>query len=336
MKNLFVALFIAFLSNGAKAAVTCSTNAGPFTVMLPSTVTLPSAPTVGTLLTTWVTTGSATTYSCNSSAIYWGAVATGANTGRQYSEGALTYTVYATGTPGIGIVIRADSSTMSFPLTQTTQHIDGNNGNTQLGTKVEVALIATGAIAPTNTISSQLVAQTYIDIGGGTYQYPINYSIPAISVKLQNPTCTVATPSIAVPLGNIGQRAFSGIGSTSPSQAFNIQLHCSGGASGLTTTVYTTLTDQTNTANVSGTLALTASSTATGIGIQILSNMNVISYGPDSNVIGNKNQLQAGQTQSGPSSSIFTIPLTARYVQTGNNVTAGTANGQATFTMSYQ
>jgi type 1 fimbria pilin len=98
------------------------------------------------------------------------------------------------------------------------------------------------------------------------------------------------------------------------------------------TSVYTTLTDQTNPANQSNTLSLSASSTASGIGIQVLNGNTVISYGPDSSVVGNPNQWLAGSTGNGT----FNIPLTARYAQTAPTVKPGTANGIATFTMSYQ
>jgi type 1 fimbria pilin len=92
------------------------------------------------------------------------------------------------------------------------------------------------------------------------------------------------------------------------------------------------LTDLTNPANESDTLSLARGSTASGVGIQVLSGTTVIKYGPDSAAAGNTNQWQAGSTGNGT----FNIPLTARYVQTGPKVTAGSANGLVTFTMNYQ
>ncbi|WP_196493197.1 fimbrial protein [Burkholderia stagnalis] len=153
-----------------------------------------------------------------------------------------------------------------------------------------------------------------------------------IVIDPQVPTCRVSTPAITVPLGNVRASTFTGVGTPSPSKPFNIELECSGIEAEKTLDVYTTLTDHTNPGNVSDTLTLAKDSTATGVGIQVLNGNTVVKYGPDSSAIGNKNQWKAGAAGNGT----FTIPLTARYVQTAPKVTPGTANGLATFTMSYK
>ncbi|MDW9250284.1 fimbrial family protein [Burkholderia cepacia] len=94
-----------------------------------------------------------------------------------------------------------------------------------------------------------------------------------------------------------------------------------------------TLTDQTNNLNQSNQLSLTKDSTAAGLKVQILKDGKPLSYGPDSNETGNVNQWKAGNIPEGQST--FSIPLTARYIQTGT-VKGGTANAVATFTMNYQ
>ncbi|WP_196482840.1 fimbrial protein [Burkholderia stagnalis] len=153
-----------------------------------------------------------------------------------------------------------------------------------------------------------------------------------IVIQPQVPTCRVTTPAITVPLGSMPASTFTGVGTVSPSRPFNITLQCSGGETGTVTNVYTTLTDHTNPGNVSDTLSLATDATATGIGIQVLNGSTVIKYGPDSSATGNTNQWKAGEAGNGT----FTIPLTARYIQTAPKVTPGTADGLATFTMSYQ
>jgi len=111
-------------------------------------------------------------------------------------------------------------------------------------------------------------------------------------------------------------------------------LQCSGGDPNTSTNAYVTLTDATNPTNTSQVLSLTPTSQASGVGVQILNGTTVLGYGPDSAAPGNTNQWYAGNIAVG--TSRFTIPLSARYVQTGATVTPGTANAQATFTMSYQ
>jgi len=97
---------------------------------------------------------------------------------------------------------------------------------------------------------------------------------------------------------------------------------------------HVTLTDATNTGNRSNVLTLSPDSQAKGVGIEVLKGDTVLAYGPDSNATGNLNQWHAGTISTGMST--FSIPLTARYVQTDPVVTPGSANGRATFTMSYQ
>lgn len=93
-----------------------------------------------------------------------------------------------------------------------------------------------------------------------------------------------------------------------------------------------TLTDQIQPANRSDRLTLTGDSTATGVALQLLHGNAVLSYGADSNAPDNPNQWQAGSTGNGT----FQITLTARYLQTEPTVHPGTANGLATFTLSYR
>lgn len=79
-------------------------------------------------------------------------------------------------------------------------------------------------------------------------------------------------------------------------------------------------------------MTLTSASTASGVGIQVRNGTTIIGYGPDSSAAGNTNQWFVTQTGN----ATVNIPLTARYVQTGNQVKPGTVKALATFTMSYQ
>jgi type 1 fimbria pilin len=204
---------------------------------------------------------------------------------------------------------------------------------------ITLELVKVGALNPGSFNIGTVRVGLFANAGGTSDAVPMYLYQPGttstIPIVVKNsPTCRVATPSISVPLGNVPVSRFIGVGSTSqmPSNAFTIQLNCSGGDTGATLNVYTTLTDQTDVTNQSDTLTLSAGSTARGVGIQVLNGNTAIKYGSDSSAVGNINQWFAGSTANGT----FNIPLTARYVQTGASVTPGTANGVATFTMSYQ
>ena len=68
--------------------------------------------------------------------------------------------------------------------------------------------------------------------------------------------------------------------------------------------------------------------------MQIRKDDQILGFGPDSNAGGNRNQWFAGSVAYGQER--LDIPLTARYVKTEENVTIGSANAAATFTISYQ
>ncbi|MCS3419781.1 type 1 fimbria pilin [Pseudomonas sp. BIGb0558] len=141
----------------------------------------------------------------------------------------------------------------------------------------------------------------------------------------------MSTPSVRMSLGTVSTTAFRGVGSNAGSTTENISLSC-GGGDGSTRDVLITVTDQTQPANRTDVLSLAGGSTADGVALQLLRGPTLIRYGADSSAIGNPNQWLAGSTGNGT----FTIPLTARYIQTGSSITPGTANGVATFTMAYR
>lgn len=237
-----------------------------------------------------------------------------------------TYKTFSTSVPGVGIQITDEAGNI-LPYSNTLW--SNSSAQFSIGIGFKLKIIKTGPITAGGAISGNIFQYS---AQSGTYPIFYVYLTGPIVINPTIPTCAVTTQAITVPLGNVAQNSFSGVGSTSPAQSFNIGLNCSGGAANVTASVYTTLTDQNSPGNVSDTLSLTSSSTAKGVGIQVLNGTTVINYGSDSKVIGNQNQWVAGQTGNGT----FNIPLTARYVQNATTVTAGSANGIATFTMAYQ
>ncbi|WP_196492673.1 fimbrial protein [Burkholderia stagnalis] len=243
--------------------------------------------------------------------------------------------IYATGISGIGMRLQQayqNPVAWSYGYWAKDQHFgtqkSGELDSAYSATYIE--LVKIGPITAGGVITGEVGGM--FPGPGNTYQ-AISFRIGGgVTVRPQVPTCRVTTPAITVPLGSMPASTFTGVGSVSPSKPFNIVLQCSGGETGTVTNVYTTLTDHTNPGNVSDTLSLASDATATGIGIQVLNGSTVIKYGPDSSAAGNTNQWKAGTTGNGT----FTIPLTARYIQTAPKVTPGTADGLATFTMSYQ
>jgi type 1 fimbria pilin len=242
------------------------------------------------------------------------------------------YMTYPTGIAGVGIRFTTQGGTgAGYGVWPTSQALTGSSATITTTGSVLVEFVKVGTITAGGTIVGELGA-SYLQNGATKLSsYVVN---GGITLKPTVPTCAVQTPIVNVGLGTAAASSFTGIGTTSSDtgQPFNLQLQCSGGTNGATTKMYMTLTDQNNLANVSNALSLTSSSTASGVGIQVRNGSTIIGYGPDSSAAGNTNQWFVTQTGNG----IVNIPLTARYVQTGNQAKPGTANAIATFTMSYQ
>jgi len=263
------------------------------------------------------------------------------------------YYTFPTGVAGIGVRMKYLSGALSTCLNIWFGKLSNNGkgcyaeSNWSSGTiaahTVFVEFIKTGPITVSGSTSGYFAqwatepgassppkgstVAKYVGLVWGYYAWtnPVLFNVAV-------PTCTVTMPNITVPMGSVPLNSFTGLNSTAASQPLNISLTCAGGKTNSYTNVWTTLTDATNPGNVSSVLSLTPTSTATGIGIQVLNGTTPVSYGPDSSTAGNTNQWFAGQAQNGA----FNIPLTARYIQTGTTVSPGSANGRATFTMSYQ
>jgi len=201
---------------------------------------------------------------------------------------------------------------------------------TSLNLTVTATLIVTGPIVSgASTLSTiPYISLTFRTSDGGANSWKKqNIYSGSATGTLIHATCSVNQPNTYVSLATANTRAFAaGAGTVFAPTPFSLTFACSAGAK-----VSITLTDNVNPANRSNTLQLTADSSATGVGIQVLNGSGPVSFGPDSVTPGNTNQWLIGDSPNG----LLTVPLTARYISTGP-VSAGTVKALATFTMSYQ
>ncbi|KVU40878.1 fimbrial protein [Burkholderia ubonensis] len=234
--------------------------------------------------------------------------------------------IYPTSIPNIGIRLIGANRTLPYLTNLMTEY----GWDTSYSMTIE--LIKTGNITAAGVLSGSY-AQYRANSTDGQLLVDYRFASPVL-VQPRVPTCKVATPLITVPMGTVNVHSFGGVGTTTRPQAFNISLTCSGGDTGTSTNAFVTLTDATTPSNTSTTLSMSKDSTASGIGVQILKGDALLGFGPDSAAVGNINQWHAGTIAQGQAG--LTIPLSARYVQTGAKVSAGSANARATFTLSYQ
>ena len=151
-------------------------------------------------------------------------------------------------------------------------------------------------------------------------------------------TCSVTTQNVSASFGkSVNMSAFGAAGTTSDwGPDFTISLDCAGSSSN----VRMVFSDTTTPANRSSTLTLTPASSATGIGIQFWQSRSALnsrqySFGPDSSASNTTNQFQVYQANGNATQKVDLV-FSWRYVRTTAPIKPGSANGKATFTMSYQ
>lgn len=270
-------------------------------------------------------------------------------TGQTYTAGGVTYTVFATNVTGIGMVVGQSSSTPSGwnsdssgrpygYVVVTTPSPGGGWGNTgdwdtrNFGFRIRVAFVTTGTVqAGTVSYAGMVGSVGMVDYLQGTYPVtPLHGPIDSAPIGFSGgPTFIVAacaTPNVHVPMGRWPQGNFSGVGHTTGTVPVTISLNdCATGMNSITYRIdpVTTVVDA-----AQSVVALDASSSATGVGVQLLDSTGNQSFPLQTwTAFPDYNSAMGGS---------YTIPLNARYYQTGTTVSPGLANTAMTFTMQYQ
>ncbi|MDN6859914.1 fimbrial protein [Pseudomonas sp. CAN2814] len=318
----------------ASAATTCTFSpAAPayVTLNLPSSITVPAGAKVGAVL--WSgSTGNTQSLATNCNGTWYAVIAYVSGVSMAQTAAA---DVYATNVPGIGVKVTGYGTSMPTPGTARNMVTYGA-GTIGSYLSFGLSLVLTGPVGSGGTVKlASPLAGGYSSNSPTTLLQATAYGLLNItgSTKINLPGCT--TSNVDVPMGRIPLNRFSaGVGSTSPSVPFQLELNCPANWNGINYRI------DPATPVVSGTnavVALDASSTASGIGLQLLDNV-------DSPLSADKGFQKAVPLGSAPGSDaynkaaagIYQIPLRARYYRTGATVGAGKANSSMTFTITYQ
>lgn len=195
---------------------------------------------------------------------------------------------------------------------------NGGSGTLAMGSTAgfKIEIIKTGPITP-GSINTGLYA-------GQIVEETIPYWFSAINIvnggSFTTTTCSIGSASLNVAMGDVKRSTFSGVGSTSGAKEFSIPVNCNG-----ITPLKITWNATADSSGAKGVMALGATMgnlDAKGVGIQLLSRGAPVTLGAATAV---------GDSSSGNNS----IVMEARYYQTQSTVTAGKANGTATFTLTY-
>lgn len=242
--------------------------------------------------------------------------------------------VYKTNIEGIGVKIsdegfsKGSVSALSNDVQKWYTYGSGPWSGPGFLTGIKVQFYITGPVStgtvvlPTPTV--ELWANDSLStVNGAKY---VTLSIGG-SVTVKASTCE--PPNITVNLDKYSRSDFSGINSKSPAKVFNFQINnCSAGMNSVN---YTFAPAAGVTLKESGTanqyITLDGSSTASGVGIQVLYN--------DGTIVPFNSKIKYTGYSSTTGGS-YIIPLKARYIQTASTINGGTANSAVEFTMSYE
>jgi major type 1 subunit fimbrin (pilin) len=334
LASLLAGIALMTVSSGAWALTTCTGAAQAVTVSMPANISVPRDAAVGTPLSEWVTTPATTSWwTCSATvqeAIGTGFSALLTGSGATFTDTSVVYNVFNTSLSGVGIAIGYKayangcgwlSAWKTVPLSNVGSLFCNATALYGDGGQLQARLVKTGPITA-GTVSAASIAKAQL-YANGAYNttWPVTFSTTATQVQVQS----CVTPDVQVPLGQHKVSELKGVGTFTSSTAFNIALNSC--PTGMTSVSYqidalTTILD--SSASV---VALDSRSSAAGAGVQLLDGSgNVFALGTPKVFSG----------YSGATGGNLTIPLQARYYQTGSTVTGGIANTAMTFTMTYQ
>jgi type 1 fimbria pilin len=214
----------------------------------------------------------------------------------------------ATGTPMLPIVYNGTLNTFEFgPLQQGGNIVQGTFELVKFGDAVTGTFgISTGLHVPNLEWAN--------NGDGAASNLSFTYTIAGTAV----PTCSVTTTDVAVSLPMVAVSAFNSVGATEGMTPFGILLDCASDAK-----PSIGFTDATLPSNQSNVLTLAPGSTAAGLGVQVLYQMQPLPFG------------SASYQSLGTRSGATRVAFEARYIRTARSVSPGTLKAVATFNLSY-
>ncbi|MCF2475926.1 fimbrial protein [Citrobacter braakii] len=231
--------------------------------------------------------------------------------------------IYSTGIPGVGIKVYYTAYTQDTfdnpPRTGTT----GPGAipvipvySSGLDEGVTIELYKTGPITSKNIDSGLYFQKTYGDLE------VVRGSI--VAGQVIQLACSLNSSTITVPLPDALGSAFTGRGTTKGDTAFTINLNCDAGTR-INASLSGTQSAETSNDSILALSGAGTSGVASGIGIQLLYDNTPLKL--NNNIL---LKTSAGGQEFPPGA------FTARYFQTKDNVTAGSANATATLNITYQ
>ncbi|WP_100160104.1 fimbrial protein [Proteus columbae] len=228
--------------------------------------------------------------------------------------------IAATNIPGIGIKVKMNN--IGYINAQFSKNNDKYKYIINNPTWT-VEIIKTGRVTQSDSLTGGTLARmTQNNTLPNNHQWILStLRIPAGAIKVNSLKCTTKATSYNINLGTWYDTQFKNIGDVSQNVNVPITLSCAAG-----TNIKATVTSSAGYIDVNtGKLKLSGTNSATGIGIQLVNANN------------NPIKLNTKLTmQDNVSSGDYIFNWKARYIKTGNTITAGSANSVATVNILYE
>jgi major type 1 subunit fimbrin (pilin) len=242
--------------------------------------------------------------------------------------------VYATNVPGIGIkVISGLGALPAPPLISSWYSFSGSVGS--VWDSWGYQLIKTGPVTPGTLSFSGPVAASWVSTSATSLvgSAVVNYLYINGGANIVAPACT--TPNVNVVMPSILSSVLKGVGTSAGRASFNITLNSCPAA--MTSIQYEIDPATTVISSTDAVVELDGSSTASGIGVQLLDNDgNPLTAAHGFQGTATLGAAPGSGTYKSSTGGDYTIPLKARSYQTDITVGPGSVNTEMTFTMTYQ
>lgn len=233
--------------------------------------------------------------------------------------------IAATNIPGIGIKVKMNN--MGYINLKFT---DSNYSSNVILEKFKIVnptwtveIIKTGRVTQSGSLTGGALARMiqYNTLPNNHQWILSTLRIPAGAIKVNSLKCTTKATSYNINLGTWYDTQFKNIGDVSQNVNVPITLNCAAG-----TNIKATVTSSAGYIDANtGKLKLSGANSAMGIGIQLVNANN------------NPIKLNTKLTmQNNASSGDYIFNWKARYIKTGNTITAGSANSVATVNILYE
>lgn len=254
--------------------------------------------------------------------------------GQSISYNGVSYRIFNTGTPGIGLIgevrVTGDYIPLSNEKSMLLRSVRVTSSKYYFGLSARIQLVALKPLKPGilnfSGVPVLLTQRVGAPIANNSYS---KVSVSSTSINVKNASCTLNIPA-SVNLPRIDSSVFQSINSTAGDTTFVISAVCDGAYDNYQ--VSYNMTDANSTINSTTNLTLeSASGAAKGVALQVLENKSPIAFGPPQSLLSRK-PFGAVLATGGS----LTKNLVVRYIRTDPALTPGIVRAGITLTLSYQ